>query len=204
MRVYAYIDGFNFYYGALKDTPYKWLDLKAMLVQLLPSHFKIERIKYFTARVNGKVDPDAPRRQQAYLKALETCIPEIKIYYGHFMTHRVPMPHARTKKKVTVLKTEEKGSDVNLAVHILNDGWLGRYDCAVVVSNDSDLAESLKIVSKHLGKAVGVVQISPKWRVSRQLQKHSTFVYRIRKGVLAASQLPNPVPGTKIIKPPVW
>lgn len=41
---------------------------------------------------------------------------------------------------VDIIKTEEKGSDVNLAVHLLNDGWLDAYDCAVVVSNDSDLA----------------------------------------------------------------
>ena len=45
-----------------------------------------------------------------------------------------------------VYKTEEKGSDVNLALHVLNDAWLDQYDCAVIVSNDSDLAESLRLV----------------------------------------------------------
>lgn len=47
---------------------------------------------------------------------------------------------------VNIIKTEEKGSDVNLAVHPLNDGWLDAYDCAVVVSNDSDLAEAMRLV----------------------------------------------------------
>lgn len=47
---------------------------------------------------------------------------------------------------VDIIKTEEKGSDVNLAVHLLNDGWLDAYDCAVVVSNDSDLAEAMRLV----------------------------------------------------------
>ena len=46
-----------------------------------------------------------------------------------------------SRQFVEVIKTEEKGSDVNLAVHLLNDAWLDRYECAVVVSNDSDLAE---------------------------------------------------------------
>jgi len=49
---------------------------------------------------------------------------------------------------VKIVKTEEKGSDVNLAVHLLNDAWLNLYDCAVVISNDSDLAESCRLVSR--------------------------------------------------------
>ena len=40
-----------------------------------------------------------------------------------------------------MIRTEEKGSDVNLAVHLLNDGWMNACDCAVVFTNDSDIAE---------------------------------------------------------------
>lgn len=42
-------------------------------------------------------------------------------------------------RTVSVLKTEEKGSDVNLAVDLLHDCVQGLYDCVVVISNDSDL-----------------------------------------------------------------
>jgi uncharacterized LabA/DUF88 family protein len=48
--------------------------------------------------------------------------------------------------QVEVWKNEEKGSDVNLALHLLNDAWQDAFDCAVVVSNDSDLAEALRMV----------------------------------------------------------
>ena len=41
---------------------------------------------------------------------------------------------------------EEKGSDVNLATYLVADGFRDLYDTAVVVSNDSDLAEPLKLV----------------------------------------------------------
>ena len=56
-----------------------------------------------------------------------------------------------------VIKTEEKGSDVNLAVHLLNDSWLDVYDCAVVVSNDSDIAEAMRLARHHHGKLIGLI-----------------------------------------------
>jgi hypothetical protein len=36
-NVNVYIDGFNLYYGALKRTPYKWLDLALLARTLLPT-----------------------------------------------------------------------------------------------------------------------------------------------------------------------
>ena len=58
MRTYVYIDGFNFYYGAVKNTPYKWLDFKKLLQLLLDPKHNIISIKYFTAMVSGKIDPN--------------------------------------------------------------------------------------------------------------------------------------------------
>jgi len=43
-----------------------------------------------------------------------------------------------------VIKTEEKGSDVNLATHLLHDAHRGWFEAAVIVSNDSDLLEPIK------------------------------------------------------------
>ncbi len=99
-------------------------------------------------------------RQQIYLRALKTWTPELSIIRGHFLTHTVRMPLAHptnSEKFAEVIKTEEKGSDVNIAVHLLNDAWLNRFDCAVIVSNDSDLAEAVKIVKQDLKKVVGVI-----------------------------------------------
>ena len=33
---------------------------------------------------------------------------------------------------------EEKGSDVNVAAHLLNNAWKGRFDAAAVASSDTD------------------------------------------------------------------
>lgn len=52
-RTNVYIDGFNLFYGALKGSPYKWLDLEALCHQLLPKD-SIHRIRYFTAKVSAR------------------------------------------------------------------------------------------------------------------------------------------------------
>jgi len=124
MRTIIYVDGFNLYYSALKRTPYKWLDLKAVFQKILAPHHDIVKIKYFTARVSGMTDPKQPIRQQTYIRALAHCIPEFEAIYGHFLSHPVWAPLANStsaNKKVQIIKTEEKGSDVNLAVHLLHD-----------------------------------------------------------------------------------
>jgi uncharacterized LabA/DUF88 family protein len=77
-------------------------------------------------------------------------------------------------KTVEVIKTAEKGSDVNLAVHLLHDAYQKSYECAVVVSGDSDLVTAVQIVKNELGKPVGV--LNPQQRPSRMLQRHATFI----------------------------
>jgi uncharacterized LabA/DUF88 family protein len=189
MRTYVYIDAFNLYFGCVKGTPYKWLDISKLCRILLPQH-QIERVKYFTANVKSLPnDPHAPERQQLYLRALRT-LPDLEIIYGHFLSHHVRMPLANPglghPKTVEVIKTEEKGSDVNLAIHLLHDAYQKRYESGVIVSGDSDLLAAVQIVKNELGKPVGV--LNPQKRPSRMLQRHATFYKHIRPGVLAASQ----------------
>ncbi|MCK4987199.1 MAG: NYN domain-containing protein, partial [Desulfobacterales bacterium] len=191
MRTYVYIDGFNFYYRAVKDTLYKWLDFNTLFQHLLSPKNQIISIKYFTALVSGKFDPDQPIRQKTYLRAIQKYIPQLSVYYGHFLSHEIFAPLAKpegNKRFVRIIKTEEKGSDVNLAIHVLNDAWLDLYDCAVIVSNDSDLAESLRLVKEQHNKIIGLITPG-KGHPSRELLKYADFTKRIRKGVLSISQL---------------
>jgi uncharacterized LabA/DUF88 family protein len=208
LRTIVYIDGFNLYYGAVKGTPYKWLDVLALCRFLLPKN-QIIQIKYFTALVSARPhDPDQPNRQLLFLRALRT-LPNLEIIYGHFLEHIVSMrlasPVPGGPKYANVLKTEEKGSDVNIAAHLVNDGHNRRYDVAVLISNDSDLVEPVRIVRNELRLPVGVLNPFPNMP-SHELRKHATFVKPIRQGVLAASQFPatlNDTNGT-FYKPPSW
>ena len=182
------MDGFNLYYGCIRGTQHRWLDLSRLFSLLLPSS-RIERIRYFTARVRSRKDPTQGLRQELYLRALRT-IPNLTIRYGHFLTHVVSMPLAHSSQQrpptVDVLRTEEKGSDVNLAMYLLIDGFRDEYDLAVVVSNDSDLIEPIRFARRDLGKQVGI--LAPHNRPSRVLRSEADFLRPIRQGPLQASQ----------------
>jgi uncharacterized LabA/DUF88 family protein len=175
--------------------------------KLLGNKNNIVEIKYFTARVKSTPrNNNSPQKQQAYIRALEKHIPHLNVHYGHFLSHNVRMAHANPPPNtVEVIKTEEKGSDVNLAVQMLNDAWLDKYDCAVVVSNDSDMAESMKMIREHHSKKVlGLITPGQDTRTSEQLKKHAHFVKKIRKSILKHCQLPHKIPYTNIKKPADW
>ncbi|WP_300544436.1 NYN domain-containing protein [Maricaulis sp.] len=206
MRTHVYVDGFNLYYGALKGTPHKWLDLARLMAVLLPRN-EIRAIKYFTARIQPRADdPGAAERQNAYLRALAAYSPVVETVFGHFLAHPVRMPLANPPaggpRTVEVIRTEEKGSDVNLAAHLVDDAWRDLYDAAVIVSNDSDLAEPMRMV-RRLGKTTGLVTPSTR-RASQQLARHAAFKKRLRPRHLAGAQLPARIPGTNISKPREW
>lgn len=80
-KTYVYIDGFNFYYGCIRDSPYRWLDLLKFAQSMLPKN-DVVRVKYFTAIVKPSVkDPSKVDRQRTFLRALAT-IPEIEVFLG--------------------------------------------------------------------------------------------------------------------------
>jgi hypothetical protein len=204
MKTNIYIDGFNLYYGAVKGTPFRWLDMAAMCRVLLPRDH-INRIKYFTALVDARPsDLDKPLRQELYWRALRT-IPNLEIILGSFLTHEVTMPLSPIGTGYAkVLKTEEKGSDVNLATHLLIDGFRNDFELAVIVSNDSDLLLPIRFVVQELGKPVGL--LNPQKHVSVALQPHVTFIKHIRAHVLAQSQFPPALTDRNgaFSKPAIW
>jgi uncharacterized LabA/DUF88 family protein len=207
VRTYVYVDAFNLYYGALKGTPYKWLDLQALCRVMIPKN-AVNCIKYFTARIHPRVgDPDQPMRQIVYLRALQT-MPNLQIIFGHYLSHVVWMPLAHPpdgqKPFAQVVKTEEKGSDVNLATHLLVDAFDNAFDCAVIVSGDSDLQTPIRMVAERFHKTVGV--INPQKTPCKALQSAARFYKHIREAALQASQFP-PVLTDKqgtFHKPPAW
>lgn len=196
MRTRVYVDGYNLYYACLRRSPHKWLNPHALSCALLPRN-QIDKVRYFTARVSARPnDPDQPQRQQTYFRALQT-VPEIEIHYGHFLTHTVNMPEATAwqagrYKPVSVIKTEEKGSDVNLATFLLMDAVDNLFDVAVIISNDSDLKEPIAQVRQRFGKKIAI--LAPEGaRISRALLPLAHFIKHIRAGALTNAQFPSPM-----------
>jgi hypothetical protein len=133
----------------------------------------------------------------------------LEIIFGRFLSHDVMMPLTQPipggAKFAKVIKTEEKGSDVNIATHLINDGYKKLYEAAVLVTNDSDLLEPIKIVRKELGLPVGILN-PHKNPTSRVLAQHASFVRQIRQGVLVASQFPDELTDAhgRFHKPTSW
>lgn len=224
VRTTVYVDGYNFYYSCCKETPHKWVNPKAVAELLLPGH-KITKVYFFTAAVKPEPhDPSKRQRQHVYWRALRT-VPEIAMVEGHFLetVKRLPWvgpkfvrafrrwickwPMARHFCRpilVQVKKTEEKASDVNLATQLLLDAFDDEFDCAVVISNDSDLLAPIKTVRERFGKKVGLLtgHIHP----SQTLARQSDFTKIIRPSILAAAQFPSPLVDRHgaFHKPPSW
>ncbi len=208
-RTYVYVDGFNLYYRALRKTKFKWLNLDALMRELLNADNDIQRIRYFTAPVSGKFDPGVPVRQQRYLQALRT-LPNLTIHEGNFLTRPKlrplvnPTPGGPTH--VEVWNTEEKGSDVNLATYLIHDAWRDLFDVAVVLSQDTDLNEPVRIVRDEIKKSIGVIVLDGK--APGKLALFGQFIRHITPADLAAAQFPEMIPfGTKgktVLRPPEW
>ena len=209
-KTIIYIDGFNLYYR-LKYTTFKWLDLRKLSeFYLHPQEHKIQAIKYFTARVqSSKKDPLKDTRQDIYLRAVKT-ISNLEIIYGQFkkrqMTglrlHYEDGQYIESNELVTISKWEEKESDVNIATHLVADA--PRYDCAVLISNDTDLKTPLKYLKEELGKNVGVV--SPRRNIHIELRNVSHFQKRISNKVLEKCQFSEKMKDAtgEFFCPPKW
>jgi uncharacterized LabA/DUF88 family protein len=232
MKTNIYVDGFNLYYGCLTKSPYKWLDIHQLCNLELPQN-TINRIRYFTAQVSGRPeDPDQPVRQQTYIRALQT-IPHLSVHYGHFLSSKIRMKLARRipglpdaaqlatmspddqaafakhglPDMVRVIKSEEKGSDVNIASYLLRDAFSKDCDAAVVISNDSDLMTPIYMARKDLGiRVVALMPCRAPRRPSIELQKAASFHQVIQDISLANSQFSVSLTDNKGIftKPTTW
>lgn len=211
MRTHVYIDGFNFYYGAVRNTEFKWLNFRQLAETIFPED-DILKIYYFTARINPHCDDlNRSNRQAAYFRALNT-ISGLEICYGEFRsrTRYLPLAHPvpELPKYVEVRYSEEKETDDTLATRPLLDGFNEKYEQAVVISNDGDFVSALKCVKECLGLRVTLVNPDLKSKRSspQELADAATYVKRLRMSHPRKCQFPNAVEDSKglLTKPDNW
>lgn len=201
-----YIDGFNLYYGAVRDTPYRWLDLGKLCDALSPD-LRVDKIWYFTARVGDRgPSSSAVVNQNTYLDALAT-VPNLEAVFGKFQTKPVRLPLANPTADAQfakVLRTEEKGSDVNLAVYLLRDAFQGICDEAVVISADSDLCSAIETVRDYTSTSIRVV--FPTRRFSKAIDALGVRIGKIHESTLKKCQFPDVVcrGQRSLTKPEAW
>ncbi|MVN21772.1 NYN domain-containing protein [Mucilaginibacter arboris] len=139
-RIIAYIDGFNLYFGMKQsgnDT--LWLNPKKLVLSLLKPNQELVHLNYFTSRIRN--NPDKERRQNTYIEAIET-LSDCKIVYGHYQSH---IEECR-KCGHTYPYSNEKMTDVNIAVSMMEDAFNDKYDAAFLITGDSDLVPPIKSI----------------------------------------------------------
>ena len=205
-RTIVYVDGFNFYYGAVRGTLYKWLDMEKCFLKLRPDD-DIRRIWYFTALVEGSKG----HRQKVYLRALATN-PLVQVVLGKFKIKQVRcgvMGCTYSGSRIFDIP-EEKRTDVNIALQMLDDASHDRVDQFIIVSGDSDLVPALEMVKAQWPKKRLVVYVPSRHplrgaavELRNAADKHKTFP----QALLKVSQFPVELSdgrGGVIHKPAGW
>lgn len=201
-RVRTYVDGMNLYHG-LHDRygrRYHWFDLQALAASLLKPKQTLEQVTYFTARVRN--DPSAELRQLRYLKALTEHCPRVRIVDGRFQEKRMTCRRCRT----SWTSYEEKETDVSIAVALVEDAALDRFDTAVILSADSDLCPAVRSV-KRVDATKKVIAAFPPKRFSGELKAHTDGVLYVGQDKIRKCQLPNRIvrrDGTILERPAYW
>ena len=203
-RVIVYIDGFNLYYGMRSKRwhRYYWLNAQLLAQNLLKPRQSLIGTKYFTSRVSSTLrDPNKSTRQHTYLEALGT-LANVDIFYGHYLEKTVECFTCGAKWRLS----EEKMTDVNIAVEMMVDAFRDRWDTALLISGDSDLTAPIMNI-RHSIPAKRVVVVFPPNRHSVQLQKTAHAYFTIGRRNLSRSQFPDIVckaDGFELSRPEEW
>ena len=203
-RVAVYIDGLNLYYGMKSRgwRRYYWLDLQRLSENLLHPYQRLQFVRYFTAKLLPEYTPAARvARQNAYLQALSS-LPKLRIQYGFHSAKTMTCRHCGE----TIRTYEEKMTDVNIAVALLQDAHDDLYDTAILISADSDLTAPIEVVRQKYADKRVIVRFPPN-RISRDLRAAASASSLISREVLRDNQLPDPVAkpdGYRVPKPASW
>ena len=216
MRVGAYVDGLNVYYGGRhlcgRGAPgWRWFNLAASVERMIARNAAwvakgatLHRLVYCTALMRGEVDPDDRHRQEAYLAALRAD-DRVTIELGHFALRKARWEAGKAGKRRARTAADEKGSDVNVASHLLIDIHTRAIDAAVLISNDGDL----RLPAQHARTLVPTGTVNPRGQsTARHLrgQPHDGvgghWWYRLTADDFFDHQLPDVVGGVQ--KPGGW
>ena len=224
MRTNVYIDGYNLFYGCLKHSDDKWLDIYHLfanrIIHAQDPNAIVDTVYFFTADIKSRISTQgeaAQKAQQAYHRALEERHPNhikiIKGYYalekGNLLRYKQPPDKS---DRVEVWRLEEKQTDVNITLTAYRDAIQNKAQQVVFVSNDTDIEPALKALREDMGDTVVIGIIIPIRANSRRPQNQRLSQYAdwtrsyITDDELADSHLPDKVPTKKkpILKPEYW
>ncbi len=136
------------------------------------------RVIFCTARIKGEANTSSQHDQDTYIRALQRHAAVDHIEFGTYVQRTATAPLAKADRRgrpvlseadwplvvrdsagrdvpratfmASVARREEKGSDVNVASHLLVDVLTHAVDAAIVISNDSDLKMPIDVARRHV------------------------------------------------------
>lgn len=224
MRTRIYIDGYNLFYGCLKHSDNKWLDLYRLfavhIIKQQNPNAIVDKVIFFTADIKSKVSTQgqwAQKAQQDYHRALMPCYPtKIEIVKGYYSLEKANLLAYKKppdkNQRVAVWRLEEKQTDVNMALTAYRHAVQNKAEQIVFVSNDTDLEPALIALKEDMGSSIVIGIIIPVKASSlrppnQRLSKYADWTRsHIKDEELADSQLPEKIATKKkpILKPSYW
>jgi hypothetical protein len=208
----VYVDGFNLYKGVLEANPaWKWLNLQSFF-EALRLNEDVVGVRYFTAVIDPHLRySDRKNRQAVYWRALET-LPKVTRIEGRYQLRTVKCGARGCPRQEHYQVPEEKKTDVNIVVRLMDDAINRRMDTAVIVSGDSDLEPAIEWVRRqHMGIKVSVyIPVLPHEAGQRQNHFYRQIGVTCRDlplNEITRYPLPDPLPlpnGQMLAKPVQW
>jgi uncharacterized LabA/DUF88 family protein len=186
-RVISFIDGFNLYHAIanLKRPHFKWVDLSLLSKQFVkPVSEELKKVFYFSAFAEH-LNESSQKRQQAYIRALE--LRGVQLVLGHFKNKDRRCPDCSYKW----IGHEEKATDVNIALRLLDLAYRNEFDRAILITNDSDLAPAIELVRLRFPIKRITTIVPPHRYHSNELIRASSDKSKIRVEHLERCLLPE-------------
>lgn len=206
-RTIVYVDGLNLYYGAVRDTPsLKWLNIERFC-KLLRPHDDVRIVRYFSALIDGATRPN----QETYLRALSTT-PSVQIILGKFKqkTVKCGVTACTFTSNKWYSTQEEKRTDVNIAVFMVDDAYQDLCDQFIIFSGDSDLVPAVNMVRLRFPQKKIIVYVpsrNPTRGAAVELRTSAHAHRTLPLQLLSKSQFPDRIPdgmGGMLSRPAAW
>jgi uncharacterized LabA/DUF88 family protein len=161
-----------------------WVDLRSLSKVFLKSNSeKLSGVFYFSAYAEH-ISESSQKCQRAHIRALE--LTEVAPILGNFKEKSRKCPSCSHRW----VGHEEKETDVNIALFLLNLAYQNAFDRALLISNDSDLAPAIRMVRKHFPQKRITTVSPPHYFHSRELIQASSDKTKVRVEHLERCLLP--------------
>ena len=162
------IDGFNFYHrieNHYKSTGQnlKWLNYRSLAQMIVGPEASLEKILFFTAPPTHLKNPSKLERHSLYIRALNSV--GVEVIQGNFkrktFSAKIVVSVGRPEESIRIEKYEEKETDVNIAITLIEQAFKDQFDHCLLFSVDTDLAPAVKMLKSNFGSSKRVTIVKP-------------------------------------------